>query len=151
MEYETMFNNILLASDGSDNALRAAMAAGDLAKKYGSRVTVVHVYMPPTQFAPIIGAEGVTFDAAVLNEIMTTTQDSVSRRTGKILEETGVKYEVRQEVGHPAESIIRVAEEQKADLIVLGSRGLSAVKSFFLGSVSDRVVHHAHCPVLIVK
>jgi nucleotide-binding universal stress UspA family protein len=143
-----MFNRILLASDGSDNALRAAMAAGDLAKKYGAEVTMVNVFTPPTDLVAIAGAPIVTVD---VGELMESTQNAVARRTGKILDETGVKYEIRYEIGHPAESIIRVAEEEKAELIVLGSRGLSAIKSFFLGSVSDRVIHHAHCPVLIVK
>jgi nucleotide-binding universal stress UspA family protein len=143
-----MFNRILLASDGSDNALRAAMAAGDLAKKYGSEVTVVNVFTPPTDLVAIAGAPVVTVD---VGELMESTQNAVAKRTGKILDETGVRYEIRYKIGHPADSIIRLAEEEKAELIVLGSRGLSAIKSFFLGSVSDRVIHHAHCPVLIVK
>lgn len=143
-----MFSRILLASDGSDNALRAAMAAGDLAKKYGSQITVVHVFTPPTDLVAIAGAPIVTID---VGELMESTQNAVAKRTGKILDETGAKYEIRQEIGHPAESILRVADEEKADLIVIGSRGLSAIKSFFLGSVSDRVIHHAHCPVFVVK
>ena len=52
--------------------------------------------------------------------------------------------------GHPAETICRIAEEDGHDLIVMGSRGLSGIGSFFLGSVSDKVSHHTPCPVLIV-
>ncbi len=52
--------------------------------------------------------------------------------------------------GHPAETICRIAEDEKHDLIIMGRRGLSGVSSFFLGSVSDKVTHHAVCPVLVV-
>jgi len=63
----------------------------------------------------------------------------------------GVRVETRLKQGVPAEELLRAAADEKADLIVLGSRGLSQVKAFFLGSVSDKVSHHAKCPTLIVR
>ena len=63
----------------------------------------------------------------------------------------GLPVEIRLRQGVPAEELLRAAGEEKADLMVLGSRGLSQVKAFLLGSVSDKVSHHAKCPVLIVR
>jgi nucleotide-binding universal stress UspA family protein len=143
-----MFARILVPSDGSDNAIRAASAAGVMAKRFGSALTVIHVYSPPADFAAITGAPEVTFD---VHTIVQSVQNAVAKRTGRVLDEAGVKYEIRNDVGHPAECILRAADDERAELIVLGSRGLGAFKSFLLGSVSDRVLHHAPCPVLIVK
>ena len=67
-----------------------------------------------------------------------------------MLQAAGVPYAFRLETGHPAEVIVRLAETDGFDLVVLGSRGLGGVKEFLLGSVSNRVSHHARCPVLIV-
>lgn len=146
-----MFTKILLCSDGSDHALRAAIAAGELAKRYGSKLLVVQVFAPGLTLAPAGEGDSLAYDAAAHAAVMESAHNIVSRRTGKILEESGISYETRLEMGHPAECILGVAEEEAAELIVLGSRGQSAIQSFLLGSVSDRVVHHAHCPVLIVK
>jgi Universal stress protein UspA and related nucleotide-binding proteins len=143
-----MFNHILLPSDGSDNALRAAAVAGEMAKKLGSVLTVACVFTPPTDLTAFSGTAALAADTVATIE---ATQNAVAKRTGKILDEMDVEYEIRTEIGHPAECILRLAEEEKADLIVIGSRGLSAFKSFLLGSVSDRVVHHAACPVMVVK
>jgi nucleotide-binding universal stress UspA family protein len=63
----------------------------------------------------------------------------------------GIPVETRLKQGVPAEELLRAAADEKVDLIVLGSRGLSQVRAFFLGSVSDKVSHHAKCPTLIVR
>lgn len=146
-----MFAKILLPSDGSESALSAAGAAALLAQKFGSTVTILHVFSLPTSSAPIIGAPGIDLDAATVNKFAEEVHDAVARRTGKVLEDHGITYTVEQEIGHPAETIVHMAERGGYDLIVIGSRGLSEIKSFFLGSTSDKVSHHAHCPVLIVK
>ena len=143
-----MFAKLLLASDGSDYALRAAEAAAVMAKAHGCSVTVLHVFtMPVMQMA----ATGIEVDPGAVNAYVEEVQDSVARRTGRVLEDAGVPYDTLTEVGQPAEVIVRIAEDDGYDLIVLGSRGMTALKSFLLGSVSDKVCHHAHCPVLIVK
>lgn len=146
-----MFHKILLASDGSDGALKAARAAAALAKCIGAEITILHVFTMPTAFAPIVGVGGQALDAASIAQYAEEVQNAVARRTGHVLESEGVPYSTRLEIGHPAATIVRIAEEEGYDLIVLGSRGLTELKSFMLGSVSDRVSHHAHCPVLIVK
>ncbi len=146
-----MFSRILLASDGSEDAIRAASFAADLAKKYNSRVTVLHVFNMPIAPVAFVGAPGIELDAPMMAQYAEDVQAAVARRTGRVLEEEGIEYDVIQETGHPADTIVSTAEHGNYDLIVLGSRGLSEFKRFLLGSVSDRVSHHAHCPVLIVK
>jgi nucleotide-binding universal stress UspA family protein len=146
-----MFDKILLATDGSEGALHAAKKAAEIAKKFGSKITLTYVAVPPMPVTTMVDMPGFDIDATFVARYMEETGNAVSRRTGKILDEAGVSYDIRSEVGHPAESIINVATEGKYDLIVIGSRGLGGIKSFFMGSVSDRVAHLAHCPVLIVR
>lgn len=146
-----MFKKILLASDGSEYALRAARAAAELAKAMGSSVTLLHVFTMPALQMAVPGSPGVDVDPGALSTYMEQVQDAVAKRTGRVLEEAGVPYTTLLEAGHPAEVIIRIAEDDNYDLIVMGSRGLSEIRSFLLGSVSDKVSHHAHCHVLIVK
>jgi nucleotide-binding universal stress UspA family protein len=146
-----MFDKILLATDGSDGALHATGQAAEIAKKFGSKITVVYVCVPPMPVTTMVDMPGIDIDPTYVSRYMEETGNAVARRTGKVLEEAGVNYELRTEIGHPAESIINVATEGRYNLIVIGSRGLSGIRSFFLGSVSDRVAHLAHCPVLIVR
>ena len=78
-------------------------------------------------------------------------QSGVEKTTGAILDAVHRRYKCRREIGHPIDRIVAVAQDIQADLIVLGSRGLGGWNSYLLGSVSDGVLHHAHCPVLIVR
>ena len=141
-----MFAKVLLASDGSEEALAAARSAAILAKKFDASLTILNVYAPASQALPASSAPGLNADAR-----REQAQDVIVGETGRTVDQAGVHYVARKEIGHPAETIIGVAEEDGADLIVLGSRGLGDVKRFLLGSVADRVAHHAHCPVLIVR
>jgi len=142
-----MFTNILLASDGSDCALKAAAVAADLASKFDARLTVINVFEPYQS----VGPYGEVVFAGMDEKYIAQTQGQAISEAGRILDEAEVSYRCRPVIGHPAAEIVRVAEEEKCDLIVLGSRGLSGFKLLLLGSVSDAVTHHAHCPVLIVK
>jgi nucleotide-binding universal stress UspA family protein len=146
-----MFKHILIASDGSDHALKAAQVAGEIAKRFGSAVTLLTVFSPPVTPMPLIGGSEATLDPAAIARYGEEIQEAVERRTGEVFEEMGVAYQVRREVGYPADMIIGVAGRANVDLIVMGSRGLAGFQSFLLGSVSDRVLHHAHCPVMIIK
>ena len=142
-----MYTNILLASDGSDCALRAATAAGTLADKFKSRLTLINAFQP----IPTIGPYGEILYTGQDDNYTVEMKDYALARAGQILDEMKVPFHSRQEIGDPAAEIIRVAEAEGCDLIVVGSRGQGALKSLLLGSVSDHVVHHAHCPVLIVR
>jgi len=101
------------------------------------------------QASPRVAFAGAV-DPALIEQWAQSAGQAVAERTEDVLREAGVSYTFRQEIGHPADRIVRVAEHEKCDLIVIGSRGLSGVKEFLLGSVSSRVSHHAPCAVLIV-
>ena len=142
-----MFTHILLASDGSACALKAAAIAATLASKFTARLTIINAFQP----VPTVGPYGEIVNASLEDKYITEMQEQAITHAGRIVDELNVPYQSRQEIGDPATEIVRVAEEEGCDLIVVGSRGQSAFKSFMLGSVSDHVTHHAHCPVLIVR
>ena len=142
-----MFTHILLASDGSVCALRAAATAATLASKFTARLIIINVFQPTLAYGPF--REVVSSD--LHEQYVRELQEHAIAPAGHIMEGMGVSYQSRCEIGSPPVEIMRVAEAEGCDLIVLGSRGLSDIKAFLIGSVSDRVAHHAHCPVLIVK
>ncbi len=146
-----MFKHILFASDGSDGALKAAMVAGETAKRFGADLTVVHVVSLPTSLVPLIDAPGAGMDPVALEQYAQEELGAMADRTKRILDESGAPYKTISTIGHPADSIVETAVHEQADLIVIGSRGMGTLKSLLLGSVSDRVAHLAHCPVLIVR
>jgi nucleotide-binding universal stress UspA family protein len=145
-----MFTHILLATDGSEYALEAARLTAEIARKFESTVTVLCVFQPPVAI-PNVASEATPIDSQAIARYADEVLADVMRRTGKVLDEAGVGYTARCEQGHPVDVIVSVAARAKVDLIMMGSRGMGRMESFLLGSVSDRVLHHAHCPVLIAK
>lgn len=150
-----MFSKILLASDGSADAAKAAKAAASLAGKFGAELLVLHAFplLGGTSAATTLAPRGLAggVDPKIIERWAASSQEVVSQRVTQALEETGALYTFRQVNGDPADTIVRVAEEEGSDLIVVGSRGLGETLRFLLGSVSDRVSHHAPCSVLIVR
>jgi nucleotide-binding universal stress UspA family protein len=142
-----MFVHILLASDGSECALKAADVAVTLAGKFDSQLTIINVH----QILPTVGPFGEVIKMDIDEECRNALQENAIQGAGRIADSHGVPYLGLKEIGLPDTEIVRVAQEKACDLIVLGSRGLNAFQSFLLGSVSDHVTHHAHCPVLIVR
>jgi len=131
---------ILIAYDGSESADRALDEAARLAN--GSDVTVVSV----AELLPQFGRAG----AMLLPEEDAERKAELERAKAK-LAKRGVDAKTVERRGDPAEMIIDEAKQEKADLIVVGTRGLSTAKSWMLGSVSSRVMHHAPCNVLVVR
>ena len=134
---------MLIAVDGSEFSLAAVKAAATLASERGiKKVTLLNVIpIVPSPVGPV--AMAVLPDDAESWEIFDEPR--------QILEAVGVQPLLLIREGDPAEEIVRVAKEQGFDLIVVGHRGLSGVKAFLLGSVSQRVVSHAPCSVLVVR
>jgi nucleotide-binding universal stress UspA family protein len=77
--------------------------------------------------------------------------DATLRQAADRLEEAGVKAETYAREGDPADAILDVAEEQNADLIIVGNKGMTGAKRFLLGSVPNKVSHHAPCSVMIIR
>ena len=129
--------------------MKALDFAADLAKKYQSQLVLVHVVM--RQIYAINPPEaGVLAGTAIVRELEEDGK-AILAKGEETVKAKGIPVETRLKQGVPAEELLRAAVDEKADLIVLGSRGLSQVRAFFLGSVSDKVSHHAKCPALIVR
>lgn len=136
---------ILVPVDGSAGSVRAIELALDLARLSGGSLTVLEVI---EEFGPLPGR----YEAAPAGkERVTWLADQRFEPVVDLLEKSGVAYTRRVEEGYAPETICQVAESEKSDLVVIGSRGLTAVGRFLIGSVSDRVVHHAPCSVLVVR
>ncbi len=135
VKQKTKLLKILVAVDGSESSEKAIEYAVQLAKKHKAKVTFLNVGE-----SKLFG-----FKPEVVREI---GEHVLSDAVAKV---KGLKFETQLEFGNAAESIIEVAEKGNYDLIVVGSRGLSSVKRFFLGSVSDDVSHHAKCSVFITR
>lgn len=146
-----MFQHIVVCSDGSDHALRAARMAAEIAVKFEADVVLLNIFDPASVAMPFVGTPEAAPSAEITLRYAEEAQKILVERTGQVIQEVGARYRSRSEFGHPVDKIVSVAEEEKADLIVLGSRGLGGFQRFLLGSVSDGVLHHAHCPVLIVR
>jgi nucleotide-binding universal stress UspA family protein len=143
---------ILLATDGSPEAASAARMAITLSRSLGGELHVVYVGVAPSAYA---AAESEILDYEFWKELREIAQNEASKSVEeevRKIEDTGVKVEmVHVAVGHPESEILRIAEEIGADLVVVGSRGHGPLRRALMGSVSESVVRHAHCSVLVVR
>lgn len=137
-----MFEHILVAVDGSPQGGKTVPVAVDLATRYGSSVTVVHVREHGRY-------EGSDVDLGPATPAEELVEAVVERFREAAVEATGVVRRVSP--GDTPEQIVGVANESHADLIVMGTRGMTEWKSLMLGGVANKVVHHASCPVLLVR
>jgi nucleotide-binding universal stress UspA family protein len=140
---------ILLATDGSRDAVLANETAVDLANSTNSELHVVTV-APGAMDPGYITESYISYEDA-LNQIREDAQKTLDEQVNKIKESSGTVKEAHLRLGRREDEIVRLSEELGAGLIVMGSRGLGGVRRALMGSVSDFVVRHAHCPVLIVR
>jgi nucleotide-binding universal stress UspA family protein len=145
------FRHILVAYDGSGQARAALDRAIDLARASSAHLTIVAVYQLPVIWTtgmstgPLLSPEPPAEpERKAMNEVL--QQAVQAAREGGV---SDVRGELLQ--GHPAEAILSLVDQERADLIVMGSRGQSTTTRLLLGSVSDAVVHHAQVAVLIVR
>jgi nucleotide-binding universal stress UspA family protein len=144
-----MFSKVLVGIDGSPFAEKALRCAVDIAKTYRSKLIIVHVVL--RRFYAVAPSEAGILATTVFVKEMETEGKEIINKAEAYVREQGVDYDCRLLQGVPAEEIVKLSQDEKADLVVLGSRGLSEVRAFLLGSVSDKVSHHTKCPTLIVK
>lgn len=145
-----MFEKILVPVDGSKDSRRAAQQAVDIADKYNSSITLLHV-INPVQLTGLGGLQEPPMIVGGMVESLTEAGEAILQNAREELG-TGAKIVSTQLLwGVPDRVIIDLAKEQGFGLIVMGSRGLGAITGLLLGSVSDRVVNHSPCPVLIIK
>ena len=146
-----MFSRIVVGTDGSDTAAEAVRQASELAKLTGGRLDVVSAFEPVSRRrveAEQGGAPGdVQHEFHPREDVNITLERAAAAAKGEGVEE--VTTHARE--GDPADAILDVAEEVNADLIVVGNKGMTGARRFLLGSVPNKVSHHAPCSVIIVR
>jgi nucleotide-binding universal stress UspA family protein len=143
---------ILLATDGSQDAARAARMALTLSEKLDSELHVVHVGIVPGAYDP---AESEVLDPESYERMREIAKrqarEKLDEEVGKIREADGEVAGAHAPIGRPDAEIAHLAKEIGAGLVVVGSRGLGPLTRAVIGSVSESVVRHTHCPVLVVR
>jgi nucleotide-binding universal stress UspA family protein len=146
-----MFESILVGTDGSDTAAVAVAHAIRLARALGARLQIVSAYEPVPERRLRVQRQQAPADVqwtVNLHEDVLELLESAKRHA----EAADVpSTETFARVGDAADAILDVAEEQKSDLIVIGNKGMTGATRFLLGSVPNKVSHHAPCSVLIVR
>ena len=141
---------LLVATEGSEEATLAAQTAADLGNKTGSELHIVYARSMP-MVRSYSAAEPLGTSAVDEEEVRERAQRFLDNQVERIKAEGGSVAQGYLRWGRPAREITHLAEEIGAGLIVMGSRGSGGMRRALMGSVSDSVVRHAHCPVLIVR
>jgi nucleotide-binding universal stress UspA family protein len=142
---------MLVATDGSPHALRAAGLAVRLARElHQAEIVLVNVGHIPAIAYGGPGPDAIV-DFGALEEGLEKAGQAILARTGEAFAGIDCKVTQQYRSGEPSAEVIKAAHEAKADFIVMGSRGLGQIGGLFLGSVSERVLHGSHIPVLIVR
>jgi nucleotide-binding universal stress UspA family protein len=145
-----MFESIVVGTDGSQTAGEAVRQATALARLTGARVHVVSAYESSGSARLRDERRKVPEDM----QWMVNPRDDAERALKEAAEsvrDAGLEVSTYARQGDPADAILDVAEEQNADTIVVGNKGMSGAKRFLLGSVPNKVSHHAPCTVVIIR
>ena len=142
-----LFKKILVATDGSENAVRAASYGVNIAKATGADVYALYVIS--TEHA--VTTRTVMGWSEAFEEYLANKGGVATAYVKKLGEEAGVKVEPVFMKGVPAEKILEYAEESNIDLIVMGTHGLTGIKRFLIGSVAENVIRHSKVPVMIIR
>ncbi|OLC92218.1 MAG: hypothetical protein AUI92_05685 [Thaumarchaeota archaeon 13_1_40CM_3_38_6] len=138
-----MFSNILIAVDGSESASKAFHRSVYLAEKCNSKLDLVHVVQ-----CEVGGDSANTFD--VIEELKDKAMKMLEEYRAEAAK-NNVPIQIVIMQGDPAKVIIELAKAKSYDLIIMGTRGRSSFKELLIGSVSQKVMHHASCPVMVVR
>ena len=145
-----MFKTIVVGTDGSDTATQAVRQAVDLSRALGASLEIVSAYEPvPAQRIReerLQAPEDLQWAIGPREDVDVTLEAAAA-----VAREAGVTVNVYPRQGDPADAILDVAEERNADLIVVGNKGMTGARRFLLGSVPNKVSHHAPCSVLIIR
>jgi nucleotide-binding universal stress UspA family protein len=142
-----MYDSIVVGTDGSETAAFAVRRAAELARPTSAVVHVVSAYEP--RALKLAGA-GEVAELAQPGIGPAASVEAVLEEAAGTVHALGVAVERYARKGDPAEAILEVADQQKADLIVVGNKGMRGARRFLLGSVPDKISHHAGCSVMIV-
>jgi nucleotide-binding universal stress UspA family protein len=145
-----MFGSIVVGTDGSETAGEAVRQATQLAKSVGDSIDLVSAY------EPVSSARLREEQQQVPKDLEWTINpredvDATLRDAAEQIKEAGVTVQTHGREGDPADAILDVAEERDAGLIIVGNKGMTGAKRFLLGSVPNKVSHHAPCSVMIIR
>lgn len=146
-----LFKNIAFCTDFSENADQAFLVARDLASQFGATLNIIHVMVSFSLSPPVHATYmPIEYDPNFVEEVTQAARNSINEKyLDKVPE--GVQCHIHLLSGYAATEILRVVEEQKVDLIVMGSHGLTGLAHVLFGSTADRVVRRAPCSVLTVR
>jgi nucleotide-binding universal stress UspA family protein len=146
---ELAFKSIVVATDGSPYSTAAASEAIGLAKRNGSELTVISVV--PAEIATPTDIDFTMNQRELIAEKEMHNAEKNAKAVKEAAQKEGVPVKAFVMSGKPSDAIIQIAQERKADLIVLGSHGRTGVERLLMGSVAERVIVLASTPVLVVK
>lgn len=145
-----MLTHILFPSDLSDATNHAFQQMLELARAFKAKVTLFHAYeLLSTSVASMYDLSY----SATIQELELSMEEKAGLHLGdfkKQLDEAGIECEMVIQRGPAGQLIVELAKERQCDLIVMGNRGLGPVSSFLMGSTSTYVLHHTHCPMLVI-
>ncbi len=145
-----MFKRIVVGTDGSETAAEAVRQALELAKMTGATLSLVSAYQPASgrrvQAEQAEAPADVQYEIGPREDVNLVLDAAAADAKGQ-----GVEVQTHPVEADPADAILNVAEETKADLIVVGNKGMTGARRYLLGSVPNNVSHHAPCSVMIVR
>ncbi|MBP2651869.1 MAG: UspA protein [Firmicutes bacterium] len=145
-----MLTKILVPTDGSPMALKAAQYAMTLGKKFDSRITLLHIIQNYYDLPSYNMSDTVTVPRSILHNLEKSGELVLEKAQQALSDYPGL-ITTRLEYGPPGKLIVDIAANENYSLIVMGRRGLNSFTGFLLGSVSNHVLHYSTCPTLIVK
>ena len=145
-----MFDRIVVGTDGSETAAEAVRTAVELAKLSDAKLEIVSAYEPVPQSRLREESEGISGD---VSHSINPREDVqlVLDKAAAVAKQADVDVVTHPREGDPADAILDVAEENHADLVMVGNKGMTGARRFLLGSVPNKISHHAPCDVWIVK
>lgn len=144
-----LYKKILAPVDGSTNSFAALAHAIELARCFEAELCIIYVSVVPQTFPVISTVESLYIPEYSFADVENFANKIIDAALETVPE--GIRVQTHTEIGSPNLAIIEYAEKNNYDLIVLGSRGLGVFSELLMGSVSNYVVHHAKCPVLVMK
>jgi nucleotide-binding universal stress UspA family protein len=148
--YARMFGRIVVGTDGSETAGEAVRQATELAKLTDARLDIVSAFEPVPQQR--LREESTEVPGDIQHTVNPRQDVNVTlENAAGVGRSAGVEVQTHAREGDPADAILDVAEEISADVIVVGNKGMTGAKRFLLGSVPNKVSHHAPCGVLIIR
>jgi nucleotide-binding universal stress UspA family protein len=145
-----LFDRIVVGTDGSETAGEAVRHAIELARLAGSSLEIVSAYAPVSRSRLREEADEVPGDVAYAVGPKEDVNQVLESAAGAA-KQAGIEVGTHAREGGPADAILDVAEQTKADLIVVGNKGMTGSRRFLVGSVPNNISHHAPCSVLIVR